>query len=107
MGLITYRFHEDQCEVISLNSLKESIGIGTALLDAVKDSVAKAGCKRHWLITTNDNLAAIRFYQRRGWELVAVHRGAIAESRRLKPIIPEIGIDSIPIRDEIELELPI
>jgi GNAT superfamily N-acetyltransferase len=107
VGLITYRFYEDQCEVISLNSLKESIGIGTALLDTVKDSAAKAGCKRLWLITTNDNLAAIRFYQRRGWTLVSVHRGAIAESRRLKPTIPEFGIDGIPIRDEIELELPL
>jgi GNAT superfamily N-acetyltransferase len=105
LGLITYRLQEDQCEVISLNSLRESIGIGTALLDAVKDASAKAGCKRLWLITTNDNLAAVRFYQRRGWTLVAVHRGAIAESRRLKPTIPEIGIDGIPIRDEVELEL--
>ena len=107
VGLITYRFHDDQCEVISLNSLKESIGIGTALLDAVKDAAAKAGCTRLWLITTNDNLAAVRFYQRRGWTLVAVHRGAIAESRKLKPTIPEIGIDGIPIKDEIELELPL
>ena len=107
VGLITYRFHEDQCEVVSFNSLRESIGIGTALLDAVKDAAAKAGCRRLWLITTNDNLAAIRFYQRRGWNLVAVHKGAIAESRRLKPTIPEIGINGIPIRDEIELELPL
>lgn len=105
VGLITYRLHEDQCEVISLNSFRESIGIGTALLSAVKNVAAKAGCKRLWLITTNDNLAAIRFYQKRGWTLVAVHRGAIAESRRLKLTIPEVGIDGIPIRDEIELEL--
>jgi ribosomal protein S18 acetylase RimI-like enzyme len=107
VGLITYRFQEDQCEVISLNSLRESIGIGTALLDAVKDAASKKGCRRLWLITTNDNLAAVRFYQKRGWTLVAVHRGAIAESRKLKPTIPEIGIDGIPIRDEIELELPL
>lgn len=105
VGLITYRLHEDQCEVISLNSFRESIGIGTALLSAVKNVAAKAGCKRLWLITTNDNLAVMRFYQMRGWELVAVYRGAITESRRLKLTIPEVGIDGIPIRDEIELEL--
>ncbi len=107
VGLITYRIDGEQCEVILLNSLRESIGVGTALLDAVKDAAAKAGCKRLWLITTNDNLAAMRFYQRRGWALVAVHRGAIAESRRLKPTIPVVGIDGIPIRDEIELEIPL
>jgi len=105
VGLITYRIEGDQCEVISLNSLRESGGIGTALLDAAKHAAADAGCRRLWLITTNDNLAAIRFYQKRGWSLVAVHRGAIAESRKLKPTIPEIGIDGIPIRDEIELEI--
>ncbi|HEX7715028.1 MAG TPA: GNAT family N-acetyltransferase, partial [Bacillota bacterium] len=62
-------------------------------------------CQRLWLITTNDNLAAIRFYQLRGFVLVALHRDAIAQSRKLKPEIPLRGIDGIPIRDEIELEV--
>jgi hypothetical protein len=56
-------------------------------------------------VTTNDNLGALRFYQRRGLRLVALHVGAVAESRRLKPSIPEVGHDGIPIRDELELEL--
>ena len=47
----------------------------------------------------------MRFYQKRGFVLVAVHRNALAESRRLKPEIPLIGIDDIPLRDEIELEM--
>ena len=64
-----------------------------------------AGCRRLWLITTNDNLAALRFYQRRGFELVAVHRRAVAAARRLKPEIPLVGAHGIPIRDEIELEM--
>jgi hypothetical protein len=61
--------------------------------------------KRLWLITTNDNLHALRFYQRRGLVLVAVHRNAIEQSRKLKPQIPKLGYDNIPVRDEIELEL--
>jgi hypothetical protein len=48
---------------------------------------------------------AVRFYQKRGFRLVAVHRRALEETRRLKPSLPETGIDGIPLRDEIELEI--
>jgi len=67
--------------------------------------VEENGCRRVWLITSNDNLDALRFYQRRGLRLVAVHRGAIDEARRVKPSIPATGEYGIPVRDEIELEL--
>ena len=88
-----------------MNSLKENIGIGSALLDAVKDAAKKQGCKLLWLITSNDNTHALKFYQKYGLKLVAVHRDAIAKSRRLKPEIPLTGKDGIEIRDEIELEM--
>ncbi len=83
----------------------EKARIGTALIDAVKDVATMAHCKRLWLITANDNMAALRFYQKRGFLLVAVYRNAVEQSRRLKPEIPLVGIDGIPLRDEIELEL--
>jgi GNAT superfamily N-acetyltransferase len=105
LGLLTYRIENDECEVVSLDSLAEGQGIGTALLSAARATAEHAGCRRLWLITTNDNLAAVRFYQKRGFVLKAVHRDAIAASRRLKPTISLLGIDGIPIRDEIELEL--
>ena len=105
-GLVTYRIEDEQCEVISLNSLRAGRGVGTALLDAARASAREAGCQRIWLITSNDNLPAVRFYQRRGWRLVAVHRGALDEARRLKPEIPLVGLDGIPLHDEIEMELP-
>jgi DNA-3-methyladenine glycosylase I len=104
-GLVTYRIADAGCEIVSLDSLRPGIGIGTALLDAVQAAARRAGCTRMWLVTTNDNLAALRFYQRRGFSLVAVHRGAVERARRLKPEIPAIGQAGIPIRDEIELEL--
>ena len=67
----------------------------------------KRALKRIWLITTNDNLNALRFYQRRGFVLVALHRGDATWARQhLKPEIPVLGLDDIPIRDELELELP-
>ena len=79
-------------------------GWGTALVDAATAVARAAGCRRVWLITTNDNIDALRFYQRRGFTLVAVHAGAIDAARRVKPAIPRVGGHGIPIRDEIELE---
>lgn len=105
VGLVTYHIEGDSCEIVSINSARPSIGVGTALIEAVKEVAYQAGCRRLWLITTNDNLYALRFYQKRGFVLVAVHRNALEVSRKLKPEIPLIGADGIPLRDEIELEV--
>jgi ribosomal protein S18 acetylase RimI-like enzyme len=105
IGLVTYCVQGDDCEMVSLDSLVQGAGVGSALTEAVKRAAVAAGCKRLWLITTNDNTAALRFYQKRGFFLVAVHRDALERSRNLKPEIPLVGIDGIPLRDEIELEM--
>lgn len=107
LGLVTYNLDGNDCEITSLNSIRESVGVGTALLDAVKEAALAARCQRLWLITTNDNLHALRFYQKRGWRLAAVYPNALEQSRHLKPEIPLVGLDGIPLRDEIELELPL
>ena len=104
-GLATFIIKDNELEVTSLDSLHEGKGIGTKLMSAVVDEAKKRNCKRVFLITTNDNLHALGFYQKRGFELVAVHRGAVNESRRLKPDIPLMGMNNIPLRDEIELEM--
>ena len=104
-GLVTYRIEGGQCELVTLNSEQEGRGVGSALVEAVVVAAREARCTRLWLITTNDNLHALRFYQKRGWRLVAVHRDALDESRRLKPQIPLTGMEGIPLRDEIELEM--
>jgi GNAT superfamily N-acetyltransferase len=105
VGLITYRIEKEECEVTTLNSTAEGIGVGTALLESVREVAEAAGCRRLALITTNDNLHALRFYQRRGWTLAALYPNSLAAARRLKPEIPEVGRNGIPLRDEIELEL--
>jgi GNAT superfamily N-acetyltransferase len=104
-GLITYNIVGKECEIVTMNSLIEKIGMGSALIDELKKVAKDKGCKRLWLITTNDNTDALRFYQKHGFKLVAVHRNAVEESRKLKPEIPLIGNNDIPIRDEIELEM--
>jgi N-acetylglutamate synthase-like GNAT family acetyltransferase len=107
IGLATYRVEGGECEIVSLDAVEPRGGAGTALLIAAADEARRLGCRRLWLITSNDNLDALRFYQRRGMRLVAVHRDAIEEARRLKPAIPATGGYGIPIRDELELELPL
>lgn len=104
VGLVTYNITGTSCEIVTIDSIRPSSGVGTALIEAVKNTAIKSGCKRLWLITTNDNLNALRFYQKRGFVLVAVHRNALELSRKLKPEIPLIGHQGIPLQDEIELE---
>lgn len=105
-GLVTFRIDdENQCEIMTIDAVQKQIGVGSALLNAVKSHASENGCKRLWLITTNDNVEALTFYQKRGFKLVAVHVDALAESRKLKPQIPLVGKHNIPLRDEIELEM--
>jgi len=105
VGLITYCIDDNECEIGSMNSLVEGIGVGTALVEATRNAAVSTKCRRLWLITTNDNMQALRFWQKRGFSLVAVYPNAVEKSRKLKPEIPLLGNDGIPIRDEIELEL--
>lgn len=105
VGLITYHLEGDSCEVVTINSTKPNLGIGNALIEAVKEVAREANCKRLWLITTNDNLTALGFYQKRGFVITAIHPQAITHARELKSEIPLFGDNGIPIRDEIELEL--
>ena len=107
VGLTTFDIRDEQCELVTLDAFTEGRGIGSALLDAVTEVARRQACRRLWLITTNDNLRALRFYQRREMRLVAVHRGAVDEARQLKPSIAFVGNHGIPIHDELELELPL
>jgi ribosomal protein S18 acetylase RimI-like enzyme len=104
-GLASYAVRGEECELVTIRSLREGRGVGRALLDAVRDAALEEGCTRLWLVTTNDNLRALELYQRFGMEIVAFHRHAVTEARRLKPSIPERGAHGIPIAHELELEL--
>ena len=105
VGLLMYRRDGDECELAFIEAVAPGNGIGSALLDALRTELA--GCRRIWVVTTNDNLDALRFYQRRGFALAALRPRAVDDSRRrLKPRIPAVGRFGIPLRDELELELP-
>lgn len=105
VGLLTYRQEVDACELAALVARDPGEGIATALVERLRSSVP-ASCPRIWVVTTNDNLDALRFYQRRGFVLRTVRPGAVADARRsLKPTIALTGAYGIPLRDELELEL--
>jgi ribosomal protein S18 acetylase RimI-like enzyme len=105
VGLITYEIIGNECEITTLTSLAERKGIGTTLINAVKDTATQAGCKRLLVITTNDNTHAIRFYQRYGFTIATIYPNSMEEARMIKPEIPLTGNDGIPLRDEIEFEI--
>jgi len=102
VGIVAYETDGDDVEVVYIEVTAKQGGIGTRLLDALE---ARTEARRLWLVTTNDNLDALRFYQRRGFRIAQVRPGAVDEARKtLKPAIAEVGSFGIPIRDEIVLE---
>jgi N-acetylglutamate synthase-like GNAT family acetyltransferase len=107
VGLATYDLQGDRCEVVSLDALCQYMGIGTELLQAVESAARAEGCKTLWTITTNDNLDALRFFQRRGFTISAFRIGGMDKIRMIKPGIPQTGCYGLPVRDEIELSKPV
>ncbi|WP_044022274.1 GNAT family N-acetyltransferase [Bacillus sp. SG-1] len=104
IGMITYVIRGAECEIISLDSLEEGKGVGSSLIRAVEEAVALIGCTSVKLVTTNDNLSALRFYQKRGYHLSHLYKNAVEKARKIKSEIPLVSEDGIPIRDEIELQ---
>jgi ribosomal protein S18 acetylase RimI-like enzyme len=105
LGLLTFVLEDNECEITSLDSLREGHGIGSRLISQVIEEARARGCNRLFLITTNDNLNALGFYQKRGFVIAAIYRGAVNALRKIKPGIPLVGYNNIPLRDEIELEM--
>jgi GNAT superfamily N-acetyltransferase len=103
VGLVTYAPGIESWHVLSLDSLISGHGIGSALLDRVEAAARAIGCHRITLVTTNDNIHAIRFYERRGYHISFIAPGAVDRARRTKPSIPLVGFQGIPIRDEVTM----
>jgi GNAT superfamily N-acetyltransferase len=106
-GLVTYDVRPPVLEIATINALELYTGIGTRLLDAVRAEAKRRGCYQITLTTTNDNIGALRFYQRRGFRLAALRPGAVDRSRLRQPEIPRTGDFGIPLRDEIDLTCPV
>jgi GNAT superfamily N-acetyltransferase len=108
LGLLTYRFDGDAIELSAIAAAPQGQGTGTALVNALVDLARARAVGRIWVVTTNDNLDALAFYQRRGFRLIDLRPGAVEEARRtIKPEISLIGEHGLELRDEIELALPV
>jgi RimJ/RimL family protein N-acetyltransferase len=105
-GIARYSARDEDCEIVSIASKVEGQGVARALLDAIRAVAMELGCQRLWLVTTNDNIRALRVYQRYGFNLVALHRDAVTRARlTIKPGIPEFGSSGIQMAHELVLEL--
>jgi len=104
LGLLTYRFDGDAIELSAIATSPRGRGTGTALVGALVALTRVRALSRIWVVTTNDNLDALAFYQRRGFRLTELRVGAVDEARRtIKPEIPLIGEHGLGLHDEIEL----
>ncbi len=101
VGLITWNIEGDVCEIVSLDSLQPRCGIGGALLKTAEAAARSAGCRYCMIVTTNDNLSAQQFYTSRGYHITRIDRGAVNQARIIKPAIPLVNKDGVPITDEI------
>ena len=106
-GLLTYHVAGDVLEIVTLNAIERRVGIGTLLIEAAVGKARRCGGREIRLTTTNDNIDALRFYQRRGFRLAELRPGAVDRSRQEKPQIPTVGSYGIPLHDEIDLTLPV
>lgn len=102
-GLVTYDVRPGVLEIVTINALQRQTGIGTMLIEVIRGEAKRLGCHEIVLTTTNDNIGALRFYQRRGFRLAALRPGAVDRSRQHKPEIPCTGDYGIPLRDEVDL----
>lgn len=104
VGFLFYDIQNQDCEIVVFEVFDKFKGIGTKMLDKLKEVAKDLSCKRVYLMTTNDNLDALRFYQRRGFQICGIHINSMARSRKIKPAIGMLGDYGISIRDEIDLE---
>ncbi len=107
VGLLQYDVQGGQCEIVILIAVPQRQGIGRRLLSAAQELACDRRLKRVWLMTTNNNRAALAFYAAVGGRMVAAHKGAVREARELKPDIPAFDEQGVPIEDEIEFEFAV
>lgn len=107
VGVLFFEIQNQDCEILLLEAYEKFKGIGTVLVNEVKSIAKNKNCKRVYLMTTNDNLDALRFYQKRGFTICGIHIDSVKNSRAIKPSIGMFGDHGIPLRDEIDLEISI
>jgi GNAT superfamily N-acetyltransferase len=104
-GVATWRIEDGSLYLLTMNNITDRRGVGEALLVRMLGLARERKLPHLRVIISNDNVGAFRFYQKRGFRIVAVHVGVVDMMRKMKPSIPETGSEGIRMRDEIELEI--
>lgn len=105
LGVVTYATQKSMMLALTLDNFSPLRGVGYALLLGVMAIARKQGARTLRVVTTNDNTPALRYFQKLGFRIVAFYPDAVSIYRTIAPDLPKIGVDSIPVRDSIELEM--
>src|SRR2546429_3056456 len=97
VGLLTYQLLGDVLEIVTLNAIERRAGIGTMLIEAAAGAARHFRCREGRLTTTNDNVDALRFYQRRGVPLAELRPGAVGRPPQEKAPNPPARDHSHPL----------
>jgi len=101
-GALAYRLFGDALHIVALatDPMWQRSGVGAYLVAEAELLARRLNLGRLVVATTNDNLPALYFYQRRGYRLTdLVPHSVVAHTHQ------EIGgFAGIPVRDEIRLE---
>jgi len=101
-GALAYRLQPGAFQIIALatDPMWQRSGVASHLVGEAELLTRRHGLSRLVFATTNDNLPALYFYQRRGWTITEVAAGAMIT----RSPAAHVGFAGIPVRDEIRLE---
>ena len=102
VGFVSFAELHDDLIVVALGIIPEyqGVGVGRRLVASAEKEARRLKKKRMLVSTSNDDLPALAFYQRLGFQIYEVKPNAVAEKhgKVLK------GIGNLPIRDELRLQ---
>lgn len=101
-GALAYRLYGDALHIVALatDPMWQRSGLGGYLLAEAELLARRLNLNRLVVATTNDNLPALYFYQRRGYRLTELVPSSVSQHTRQE----QPGFAGIPVRDEIRLE---
>ena len=70
-AFLTFSDIGNELEVVTSHAATPGLALGSRLLEAVRKRPCDLRCRRMWIITTNHNEVAIRFYHLRGMRIAA------------------------------------
>ena len=102
-GALAWRPRENALQIVALatDPMWQRSGVGGYLVAEAEVVARRNGADRIVLATTNDNLPALYFYQRRGYRITEVVRDAWRDHAEL---VIAAGFGDIPVLDELRLE---